>query len=1497
MRNIFKRLTGILLVFVLLVTMAPVTFAVPTSTKSREFTFNGKEYIVVPTETRVVDGKTYYGIVSRSTLSYTWGKALFRLTYLSENTAGATGVDIPVKVNLLDGRFGTSFDIQTLLTDKFGDFGDYIIPSNTEWVLNTQNNSKLYYTGSLGMPTRGVFTTLYKNDKFVCAEGDGSFVLGDVSFYSDYYYLNMAGGLDGKPNDANPKINSSNTEESGTVEGGTWVFMTYVSEDFFKNNTIDLNTCGNRFLIFLNDYFTKADIRGAGYTEEEAVYIGFPAGTATATGVTLDKEVLNVNVNTEGKVKAFVQPLYEVANENVTWSSANTSIATIDENGVVFGKKIGQTTVTATTVDGGFTATCTVNVTPGTDYFVAPNGDDRYPGTIEAPFATVQKAVDTMQLGDTVYLRQGTYEETVKFNKGGTKLAQLSLKAYNGEKAVITGTREITNWTVDKTVGNNTIYKAYVGQTFDENSMIFFNNNYVDYAKWPNNTGDNNPIRSSYHDKTHPGLNDNWLFPTWAFLDSATGKPAGESDYNTYYGTIYDADLPFAKDELIGATMITKPGQGWYMYSGSVTDSDVGSFYIKGTMQFHQYYLPTKGNQYYLYGAKCLLDYKNEWYSDDNGYLYIITPDGTNPNNATITANVRKDAIDFNGNDYINVDGIEFFAGEMRVENSDNLKLTGITNKYVAKGPSFTGNNNILANSAIQYTVSQALDVGGDNNKIINNLIEYSCSDGQVRAVFMSGSKNAVIAYNTIRFVGSTGLDLNNRGGALITHNEISYFSAVCRDNGGMYGGYIDGVNMEISYNWVHDGMSNSTAGIYPDNSSANIIIHHNVGWNIPWGLLINGPRASILSYNNTFEGKSHTYCLGVDFGENLWGINNLFTNASNLSGYNIYCQGGAYMDSGYYNSVVQESNSLKSDSILSSIKANNFYPSASTSALVDQGKVIKGINDDYVGNAPDIGAYEYGAEKWIPGHDFSDTTRVDNEYERTEYVPFMNHIQSGGFETSLEDYSWETTGIKGAYRQIVTNANYGDNEGVHMGNYGLRLGSAGSTSGKDGVTQTILTLKPNTRYILMAAGRINDSTGANPIEMSVTGAASSSVDKVTFNTYKWDEKSLTFDTGADAEVTVSFIKNATGYGYIDSVMLYESSDQSGLDDDSGTTEPEDHTATSPNYIKLANGAKLLYTGVTDGDYLNFILAQDLAGRYGAEGFVIANNQYYISSSWTVSSGTSVSDAAMSKLPETMVDYVQSRPYAINVAGGATEHVNTTLKASVPSHDTLEAHAEYIQPLIDDNEGFTAGGHLGAAVGICVAAVNDWHPFFHYGFPNGVSASDGNYFTGSVFAEFYVHKDFFKAVKLNTATVGKNVKDYLAANFIKSDLAPLGYTDSELTALGLTDGNPEVFEKIELVVEKTVNATNNTIGVEAIISNNTRTPIPSGTYVVVASYSGNILSDVKVATLEAAIPVNATSGAFTFTLAAKGDAEENTIKVMLWSAINYLKPLSEVVIK
>lgn len=75
----------------------------------------------------------------------------------------------------------------------------------------------------------------------------------------------------------------------------------------------------------------------------------------------------------------------------------------------------------------------------GFSYYVAPNGNDNNPGTLERPFRSIQKAVDEAGHGDTVFLRGGVYVEEVVVKNSGRPGAPLTIRAYPGERPIIDG--------------------------------------------------------------------------------------------------------------------------------------------------------------------------------------------------------------------------------------------------------------------------------------------------------------------------------------------------------------------------------------------------------------------------------------------------------------------------------------------------------------------------------------------------------------------------------------------------------------------------------------------------------------------------------------------------------------------------------------------------------------------------------------------------------------------------------------------------------------------------------------------------------------------------------------------------------------------------------------------------------------------------------------------------------------------------------------------------
>ncbi len=70
------------------------------------------------------------------------------------------------------------------------------------------------------------------------------------------------------------------------------------------------------------------------------------------------------------------------------------------------------------------------NASEGANFFVAPNGNDHYPGTIERPWATLYKAHQWVRPGETINLRAGTYEAMISWTKSGTPTAPITIRPY-----------------------------------------------------------------------------------------------------------------------------------------------------------------------------------------------------------------------------------------------------------------------------------------------------------------------------------------------------------------------------------------------------------------------------------------------------------------------------------------------------------------------------------------------------------------------------------------------------------------------------------------------------------------------------------------------------------------------------------------------------------------------------------------------------------------------------------------------------------------------------------------------------------------------------------------------------------------------------------------------------------------------------------------------------------------------------------------------------------
>ena len=77
--------------------------------------------------------------------------------------------------------------------------------------------------------------------------------------------------------------------------------------------------------------------------------------------VSVEPESMELDAGMNGTITATVLP--ENASErHVTWTSDSPAVASVDQNGTVYANSVGTAVITATTIDGSFTASCTVTV-------------------------------------------------------------------------------------------------------------------------------------------------------------------------------------------------------------------------------------------------------------------------------------------------------------------------------------------------------------------------------------------------------------------------------------------------------------------------------------------------------------------------------------------------------------------------------------------------------------------------------------------------------------------------------------------------------------------------------------------------------------------------------------------------------------------------------------------------------------------------------------------------------------------------------------------------------------------------------------------------------------------------------------------------------------------------------------------------------------------------------------------------------------------------------
>jgi hypothetical protein len=582
-------------------------------------------------------------------------------------------------------------------------------------------------------------------------------------------------------------------------------------------------------------------------------------------------------------------------------------------------------------------------------WYVAPTGNDSSPGSLQHPFATIQHAADLASAGDTIFIKAGTYRETVTVPHSGTASKPIMFRPYKNQKVVIDGADPLTGWT--SATGGIYQTSAMTWNLGDGNNEVFANGQMLYEARWP----------------TTPESLANLWNPT---VDHITAAVIDGTSVGIVTATVTIPDLTSPAGTWVGATIHIAHGQQWVWRTGTVTASSPRSLtytYVAPDNPTQE--APVAGNPFYLTGKLTAVDAPGEWFKDPSTSVLSLDPlSGGAP--ANIEVKQRLYGFDLSGDSYINITGINLFACSINSDaNSNHITINSIGAQYVsqqvdvadpfsnifhphATGIILNGTANLIENSTIRYSSGDGVFLGGSNNAVVNCVISDTDYAGANEAAVSTLGTAERVSQNTITTCGRDGVSIYNSQ-VNVDHNLISSVGLLTTDLGGIYSFETDGQGSRISYNVIsniHTGGFGGT-GIHLDDNSSNYVVDHNVVWNVDFAMKMNPPSTNIQVYNNTLIGATNSISSNGDMRmTDCTFANNI------LGGAAIIGPGATQTDDLPDTSTIAFVNAAAGDFRL---KRN--------SIAINKG-VATPYTGKYVGSAPDVGAYEFGDKPFTAG-------------------------------------------------------------------------------------------------------------------------------------------------------------------------------------------------------------------------------------------------------------------------------------------------------------------------------------------------------------------------------------------------------------------------------------------------------------------------------------------------------------------------------------------------
>lgn len=612
------------------------------------------------------------------------------------------------------------------------------------------------------------------------------------------------------------------------------------------------------------------------------------------------------------------------------------------------------------------------------EWFVSPTGSDANDGSIGAPFATFARAAQSLMAGDTLRLRAGTYRETLALTRSGTAAQPILIAPCNNEAVEISGCDLVSGaWTTYSGAIQRTDVVAKVWDVFVDRARM-------NIARYP----DESPQQ------------DMLSFTGWA--QSTTSTPVdGDGDPLLGTGKVTFPNMAAQPaDHWVGGYYSGRNGPNPYSAARGKITASAGNEITLSELNYFWRNVPGYTGSHLGSGYGCIYSHLNalttatEWYWN-GGTLYLQPPTGVNPATAMVEARTRIYGADLTGRSHIIIADISFHAASLKLENSQSCRVEGCTVLYPgpwtdidppspdgqlqgqdygipddgSAGVYITGSNNCLTRCHIAHSWGAGARLDGSNNILEDSLLEdLDWLSRRIGGVQLLGTGNQVLRC-TIRRTAQSGIDGGNRllGFGKVASNFtvngclIADVGLLTSDTGAFY------INNQASPTLLNGVVSYNTmlrvwgalyaSGVYIDNSTCGVLVHHNVINAAPNGYfgirpnnLSTSTQSDILIYNNTVSGALNNGLMANAAGPK---VNIVMQNNISTTGI-----GGA----------TSASNNITNAAASHFINPGAYdYRLQAGSSAIDAGLVIAGITDGFAGSAPDCGAYESGATSTVP--------------------------------------------------------------------------------------------------------------------------------------------------------------------------------------------------------------------------------------------------------------------------------------------------------------------------------------------------------------------------------------------------------------------------------------------------------------------------------------------------------------------------------------------------